>query len=270
MILRDLAGAGAAELADFRALTDVALRRRVEPAEGVFIAEGAQVIRRALAAGYPPRRVLCEARWLDGLRDALEAWDIPVFVGAPDRLAELTGYAVHRGALASFERTALPQPAELLARSRLVAVLEDVNDHTNTGLIFRSAAALGVDAVLLSASAADPLYRRAVRTSMGAVLTLPYARLPSGAAGREVLRSSGHRLLALTPDPRAVPLPDLRAADTARCALLLGAEGSGLSREMLELADVRVRIPMAREVDSLNVAAAAAVAFYALSGATSA
>jgi tRNA G18 (ribose-2'-O)-methylase SpoU len=176
----------------------------------------------------------------------------------------VTGYGVHRGALAAMARQPLPAPAELLAATTgPLAVLEDVNDHTNVGAIFRGAAALGIDAVLLSPRCADPLYRRAVKVSMGAVFAIPYARFPRWPDGLRTLADADVELLALTPDPGASSLSALPPARRRR-ALLLGAEGPGLTRWALDAADVRVRIPMSRDVDSLNVAAAAAVAFYAL------
>jgi tRNA G18 (ribose-2'-O)-methylase SpoU len=252
-----------ARVVDFTALTDVELRRRREPAEGLFLAEGEKVIRRAIDAGYALRGVLCEERWLEPLADVLPD-DVPAYVAAPSVLEAVTGYAVHRGALASFARRPLPEPGELLRRARRVAVLEDVNDHTNVGAIFRSAAALGMDAVLLTPRCADPLYRRAVKVSMGAVLAVPYARMPWWPAGFDLLREAGFRTIALTPDPGALPLSELPADALTRVALLLGAEGDGLSGAALSGADVRVRIPMAAGVDSLNVGSAASVAFYAL------
>jgi tRNA G18 (ribose-2'-O)-methylase SpoU len=171
---------------------------------------------------------------------------------------------VHRGILGSVHRPPMPAAAELLAAAQRIIVLEDVNTHTNVGAIFRCAAALGMDAVLLSPSCADPLYRRSVRVSMGEVFAVPYARLDPWPGALEEVRAAGFTVLALTPDPAAVSLRDLSAADRARPALLLGAEGPGLSGRALTAADVRVRIPMHHGVDSLNVAAAAAVACYAL------
>ena len=253
---------------DFTSLTDVALRRRREPAEGLFLAEGEKVILRALAAGYPLRAVLCEERRLAEVAAAAPP-GATAYVEPPDVLAAVTGYEVHRGALASFGRRPLADAAVLLRHATTVAVLEDVNDHTNVGAVFRSAAALGVDAVLLTPRCADPLYRRAVKVSMGAVFAVPYARLPWWPQGFAVLREAGFRSLALTPDPAAVALPELMGTVDARVAVLLGAEGTGLSRPALEGADVRARIPMSAGVDSLNVGAAAAVAFYALAFRTS-
>ncbi|MFC4496740.1 TrmH family RNA methyltransferase [Streptomyces ovatisporus] len=251
-------------LADFTGLTDVELRRRREPAEGLFIAEGEKVIRRALQAGYPMRSMLLSAKWAEQMRDVLDTVDAPAYVVAPELAEEVTGYHVHRGALASMGRKALPGPLTLLASARRVAVMEAVNDHTNIGAIFRSAAALGMDGVLLSPSCADPLYRRSVKVSMGAVFSVPYARLGSWPHDLQSVREAGFVLLALTPEEHAVPLDEVTARRPDRVALMLGAEGEGLSRRALEAADERVRIPMAHGVDSLNVGAAAAVAFYAV------
>jgi tRNA G18 (ribose-2'-O)-methylase SpoU len=202
----------------------------------------------------------------------LERTSAPVYVGANDLLEQVTGFHVHRGALAAMSRLPLPDPAALLERSQRVAVLEKVNNHTNIGAIFRSAAALGMDAVLLAPDCADPLYRRAVRVSMGTVFAVPYARLGADPEGPpwpralDLLAAHGYRRLALTPAPDAIDLRELRLGPQEKVALLLGSEGEGLSPRALAACDLRVRIPMAPGVDSLNVAAAAAVACYALTG----
>ena len=260
-------------LADYARLTDMELRTSLESAMGLFIAEGAKVISRAVAAGYPVRSMLLAERRLGDL-PALPVTGAPVYV-VPDQIAEqLTGYHVHRGALASLHRKPLPQAAELAAGARRVIVLEDLVDHANVGAIFRCAAALGVDAVFLSPRCADPLYRRAVKVSMGAVFAIPYARMTGWFDGLAGLRAAGLRLLALTPDPAApsigVAVADQRTAQ--RIALLLGAEGDGLSSRWLHEADQAVRIPMhpgalAAGIDSLNVVAAAAIACHVLVGA---
>jgi tRNA G18 (ribose-2'-O)-methylase SpoU len=244
-------------LRDFTDLRDVQLRSRREPAEGLFLAEGDATIRRALAAGYEPRAVLCTEPWLAPLTDVLDPLDVPAYVVERDALAATTGFPVHRGALASFRRRAVPDPVRLLEGASRVAVLEDLSDHTNLGAVFRCVAALGWDAVLLTPRCADPLYRRAVRTSMGAVFAVPWSRIE----GPGPIREAGITLLALTPSDDAVRLDQVRPP--ARLALALGAEGAGLSARWLEAADLRVRIPMRAGVDSLNVAAAAAVACYA-------
>ncbi|MYQ77159.1 MULTISPECIES: TrmH family RNA methyltransferase [unclassified Streptomyces] len=251
-------------LSDYVSLTDVELRRRKEPAEGLFIAEGEKVIRRALQAGYEMRSMLLSAKWVDQMRDVIEESDAPVHTVAPDLAERVTGYHVHRGALASMQRKSLPAAAELLRTARRVAVMEAVNDHTNIGAIFRSAAALGMDAVLLSPDCADPLYRRSVKVSMGAVFSVPYARLDTWPQGLETVREAGFTVLALTPAEKAVSIEEAAPHRMDRVALMLGAEGDGLSARALAAADRWVRIPMAHGVDSLNVGAAAAVAFYAV------
>jgi tRNA G18 (ribose-2'-O)-methylase SpoU len=281
-------------IADYRALTDVELRTRWEPPHGLFIAEGELVLRRALRAGYRPRSFLVDQKRIDQVAD-LMALGVPVYAASQELLQETTGFHVHRGVLASFHRRPLPEPAEVLVAARRVAVLEDLNNHTNLGAIFRGAAALGIDAVLLSPSCADPLYRRSVRVSMGEVFAVPYARLAPWPAALALVREAGFTLLALTPaafadgpsaishstsrktghphltsarsrgvDEEVVPIQRLGAAERERAALLLGAEGPGLSRHALAGSDRRVSIPMRRGVDSLNVAAAAAVAFWEL------
>jgi len=262
-------------LADYARLTDMELRTHLEAAQGLFIAEGTKVISRAVAAGYPVRSVLLAERRLADLPALLPALDggAPVYV-VPDEIVErLTGYRVHRGALASLHRKPLPQVAALAAAARRVIVLEDLVDHANVGAIFRCAAALGVDAVFLSPRCADPLYRRAVKVSMGAVFAIPYARMTSWYDGLAGLRAAGFRLLALTPDAAADPISAAVAPDTAgsRIALLLGTEGDGLSSRWRHEADQAVRIPMhpgalAAGVDSLNVVAAAAIACHVLVG----
>ncbi|MET8623356.1 RNA methyltransferase [Kitasatospora sp. NPDC004669] len=251
-------------LADYTGLTDVELRRRREPAEGLFIAEGEKVIRRALAAGYRMRSMLLTAKWLDVMADVIAEADAPVHVVEPALAEAVTGYHVHRGALASMERKPLPAAADLLAGARRVAVLEGLVDHTNLGAIFRSAAALGMDAVLLSPDCADPLYRRAVKVSMGAVFAVPYARLDPWPAALGTVRDAGFTLLALTPADTAVDLAGLAPHTLPKTALMLGAEGEGLTPHAIAAAHHPVRIPMAHGIDSLNVGAAAAVAFYAV------
>lgn len=252
-------------LRDYTGLTDVALRRRREPAEGLFMAEGEKVIRRALEAGYPMRSMLLTPKWAEAMRETAAVSGAPVYLVDPELAEQVTGYHVHRGALAAMARKPLPAAGELLAAARRIAVLEAVNDHTNIGAVFRGAAALGMDAVLLSPECADPLYRRSVKVSMGAVFALPYARLERWPHGLEEVRSAGFRLLALTPGEHAADIAEtVRAHGGERLALLLGAEGDGLTPRALAAADRQVRIPMAHGIDSLNVAAAAAVAFYAV------
>jgi tRNA G18 (ribose-2'-O)-methylase SpoU len=257
-------------LADYTRLTDVKLRTHLEAAHGLFIAEGTKVISRAVAAGYPVRSVLLAERRLADL-PALPATGAPVYV-VPDDIAErLTGYPIHRGALASLHRLPLPDAPGLAGTSRRVIVLEDLVDHGNVGAIFRCAAALGVDAVFLSPRCADPLYRRAVKVSMGAVFAIPYARMTGWYDGLADLRAKGFLLLALTPDATAAPIGETALGE--RTALLLGTEGDGLSSRWQHEADQAVRIPMhpgalAAGVDSLNVVAAAAIACHVLGAGT--
>lgn len=256
-------------LSDYVDLTDVDLRRRKEPAEGLFVAEGEKVIRRALAAGYPMRSLLLTEKWLSAFSDVVDASSSPVLVADDELVERVTGYHVHRGALAAMARTPLPSVGDLVGGPgipepppRRLVVLEDVNDHTNVGAVFRSAAALGMDAAILSPRCADPLYRRAVKVSMGAVFTLPYARMSDWRDGLSDLADAGVTLLALTPADDAVPLDRVPSSALRRCALLLGAEGPGLSTRWRDQAELAVRIPMSHGIDSLNVAAAAAVAFW--------
>lgn len=251
-------------LADYRALTDVELRRRAEPAQGIFIAEGELVIRRALRAGYPMRSALMSERWVASVAALVADTDVPLYVGSEALLEDVTGFHVHRGALAAMSRLPLPTVEEVLATCARIVVLEDVNSHTNLGAIFRCAAGLGMDAVLLSPSCADPLYRRSVRVSMGEVFAIPYARFDTWPAGLIDLTAAGYTILALTPAATATPIHDVVGSDDDRLALLLGAEGHGLSGKALAAATRCVRIPMTNGVDSLNVAAATAVACYAL------
>jgi tRNA G18 (ribose-2'-O)-methylase SpoU len=248
---------------DYVALTDVALRRRREPAEGLFIAEGERVILRALRAGYRPRSVLVTPNRLDAVPAAIGP-GVPVYLAGPAVMAEITGFEVHRGALAAMERHPARDAGDLLSWALRVLVLEDLVSHTNLGAVFRSAAGLGMDAVLLSPRCADPLYRRSVRVSMGEVFAVPYARLDPWPASLATLTDRGFDLLALTPAADAADLSTLELAPDARVAVLLGTEGEGLSKEAQAAATRRIRIPMAAGVDSLNVAATAAIACYAL------
>jgi tRNA G18 (ribose-2'-O)-methylase SpoU len=251
-------------LADFTRLTDVALRRLLEPAGGLYLAESTKVIERAIRAGHRPRAVLTRAEWLPQLEPLLAPFpDVPVHVGDDAVLERLTGFHLHRGALASMHRPELPDPADLLRDAHRVVVIEDVVDHTNVGAIFRSAAGLGVDAVLVTPRCADPLYRRSVRVSMGTVLQVPWTRLPEWREAGPLLAEAGFTTAALALSEHAVPLDDLAADPPERLALVLGTEGDGLSRAALAVADVHVVIPMDHGVDSLNVAAAAAVAVWA-------
>ena len=265
-------------LHDYTDLTDVRLRTAREPAEGLFMAESSNVIRRALRAGHRPRSFLMADKWLESMADVLAAHpDVPVFVADEAVLRDITGFHLHRGALAAMHRPVLTDVATLLAGARYgqgarrVAVLEDIVDHTNVGAIFRSAAGLGVDAVLVTPRCADPLYRRSVRVSMGTVFQVPWTRLPDWPSARDdgsrggidPLRDLGFTVAALALSDDALSLDDLAADPPERLALVLGTEGDGLRQETVAAADVVVRIPMAGAVDSLNVAAASAVAFWA-------
>jgi tRNA G18 (ribose-2'-O)-methylase SpoU len=254
-------------LADYVGLTDVALRRRTEPERGLYIAESQKVIRRALAAGHRPRSYLMAERWVTDLADlvdAAEADGIPVYVGAHDVIESRTGFHLHRGALASMQRPELPTVADIVAGARRVVVIEDVVDHTNVGAVFRSAAALGVDAVLVTPRCADPLYRRSIRVSMGTVFQVPWTRIDPWPKGIELLRDAGLTIAAMALSDDSVSLAELEDARPERLALVLGAEGDGLSHHTVAEADLTLRIPMAGGVDSLNVAAASAVAMWAL------
>ncbi|HXH35049.1 MAG TPA: RNA methyltransferase [Plantibacter sp.] len=251
-------------LADYSRLTDVALRRVSEPAGGLYIAESPKVIERALRAGHRPRSVILQEKWLDDVAPLLSEHDVPVFVGEPALLEQLTGFHLHRGAIASMHRPPLADPAELLADARRVVILEDIVDHTNVGAIFRSVAGLGADAVLITPRCADPLYRRSVRVSMGTVLQVPWTRLPEWDDASVILREAGFQTAALALADDAVDLDDYALTAPARLAIVLGAEGDGLSASALNAADTIVTIPMLHGVDSLNVASASAVALWEL------
>ncbi|SDR96953.1 tRNA G18 (ribose-2'-O)-methylase SpoU [Nocardioides scoriae] len=248
-------------LGDYRDLRDVQLRQSLEAEHGLFLAEGEKVVRRAVEGGYAPRSFLMAPRWLDGLADVLATTDAPCFVVSEQLAEEVTGFHVHRGALASLHRRPLPPVDEVLAGARTVVVLEDIVDHTNVGAVLRSAAALGVDAVLLAPRCADPLYRRAVKVAMGAVFAVPWTRLPDWYDALPRLSETGFTTVALTLSDDAVEL-EAAVAGLDRVALVLGSEGHGLSPRWEQAADRRAVVPMRAGVDSLNVAAAAAVACY--------
>ena len=259
-------------LADYISLTDAGLRISLEAQHGLFVAEGDKVIRRAVAAGYPVRSMLLTAGGLARLATLAGDCAAPVYLVSDEVARRLTGYRVHRGALAAVARPPLPTVSQVLATARRVVVLEDLVDHGNVGAVFRCAAGFGADAVILSPRCADPLYRRAVKVSMGAVFAVPYARMADWYGGLGQLRAAGFRLLALTPDQSATPIGAALPAGAGpadRVALLLGCEGDGLSARWLREADQAVCIPMSASamalgVDSLNVVAAAAVACHAL------
>jgi tRNA G18 (ribose-2'-O)-methylase SpoU len=248
-------------LADYRDLRDVQLRRHLEAEHGLFLAEGEKVVRRAVEAGFPVRSLLLAPRWLAGLHDVLATVDAPCYV-VPEALAEqVTGFHVHRGALASLRRQPLPSVESVLAGARTVVVLEDVVDHTNVGAAFRSAAALGVDGLLLAPRCADPLYRRAIKVGMGAVFSTPWTRLPDWYDALPGLSAAGFTTVALTLADDATAIEGA-VAGVEKVALVLGSEGHGLSLRWEESADRRAIISMRPGIDSLNVAAATAVACY--------
>jgi tRNA G18 (ribose-2'-O)-methylase SpoU len=255
---------------DYRNLTDVGLRKRLDPALGIFLAESHQVIARALAAGYEVRSVLTTPRWLDAVSHLGLATDTNVLVAEEATVNAITGYRVHRGALAAMVRRRLPTVEEVVRSSRQlvgngsrIAIFENVVDHTNLGAGIRSAAALGVDGVVVTPECADPLYRRSIRVSMGAVFQVPWTRLRSWPADLRLLKSMGYTVVAMTPGEGSIDLDEFEARAHPSLALILGTEGAGVTPEAQAMADYRVRIPMGGGVDSLNVAAAAAVAFYA-------
>lgn len=271
-------------LDDYTRLKDVKLRSKIEPERGLYMAESANVIERAIRAGHHPRSFLMSKRWLPTLcpliaeaTGAPDGAQVPVFVADEDVLEQMTGFHLHRGALAAMQRPVLPSLSELLATARAgsparrVVVLEDLVDHTNVGAAFRSAAALGVDAVLVTPSCADPLYRRSVRVSMGTVFQVPWTRLESWPGDITTLQTAGFTVasLALSDDSVSLDdfasLPILQGPD-ARLAMVMGTEGDGLGRRTIAASDYTVKIPMDHGVDSLNVAAASAVVFWATRG----
>ncbi|NEG89306.1 TrmH family RNA methyltransferase [Bifidobacterium aerophilum] len=270
-------------VAAYTNLTEIQLRNRLEPAKGLFIAESPKVIDRALAAGREPISLLVEEPWIEGMADTFafvdDHWgpDIPVYVASPEQLKQLTGYRLHRGALSAMRRWPLPSVAEVCAGARRVAVMENIVDHTNVGALMRSAAALDVDAVLVTPSCGDPLYRRAARVSMGTVFQIPWTRIGMESKhawpfdGLKELHDLGFTTVAMALTDDSISLDELvrrlnnGAADPDhidKLALIFGTEGDGLSRHTIANADLTVKIPMSHGVDSLNVAASSAVAFY--------
>jgi len=248
----------------FSRLTEAQLRMELEPEKGLFIAESPKVIRVALDAGWEPTALLCERKHVEGdARDIVERLgsDVPVYVGDRELLAGLTGYTLTRGVLCAMRRRQLPTVAEVVDKARRIVVIEAVTDTTNIGAIFRSAAALGIDGVLLTRDTCDPLNRRAVRVSMGTVFLVPWTWLDAPIAS---LHDYGFRTAAMALTDDSVSLDDPRLAEEPRLAIIMGTEGDGLPQKTISEADYVVRIPMAHGVDSLNVAAAAAVAFWQL------
>lgn len=273
-------------VAAYTNLTEIQLRNRLEPERGLFIAESPKVIDRALAAGREPISLLVEEPWIEGMSQTFDVvdkrWgtDIPVYVASPEQLRQLTGYRLHRGALSAMRRWPLPSVEETCRDARRVAVMENIVDHTNVGALMRSAAALDVDAVLVTPSCGDPLYRRAARVSMGTVFQIPWKRIGGDdkhfwpRRGLEELRSLGFTTVAMALSDDSISLDELtrrlnnspESADHIdKLALIFGTEGDGLSRHTIAGADLTVKIPMSHGVDSLNVAASSAVAFYATS-----
>ena len=266
--VRDLA---APELDVYARLTEAQLRSRRRPEDGLFIAESPKVIASALNAGCVPVSLLMERRHIDG--DAADViarcGDAPVYTAEREVLASLTGYALTRGVLCAMRRPQLPTVEQVCASARRIAVVEGVVDPTNVGAIFRSAAALNMDAVLIDPTCCDPLHRRAARVSMGTVFQIPWTRIGDTAAdwpepGMERLHGLGFRTAAMALDERAVPVDDPALKDEDKLAIVLGTEGDGLSKATTAACDYTVMIPMSHGVDSLNVAAASAVAFWQL------
>ena len=247
----------------FATLTEAQLRNRLEPQKGIFIAESPKVIHVALNAGYEPLALLCERKHIEGDAASLieRCGDIPVYTGERELLASLTGYTLTRGVLCAMRRPAPKSVEEVCQGAKRIAVIDGVVDTTNIGAIFRSAAALGIDAVLLTPSSCDPLNRRAVRVSMGSVFLLPWTWLEAPISS---LRTLGFRTVAMALSDNSVPLDHPSLKDEPRLAIVLGTEGDGLSTQVIQETDYVVRIPMWHEVDSLNVAAASAVAFWEL------
>jgi tRNA G18 (ribose-2'-O)-methylase SpoU len=255
-------------LGDYAHLTDVALKKARGTEHGLYLAESLLVFERALRAGHAPRSVLALGTSEDEALEALARHgfaDVPVFTGPGELLAELTGYILHRGLIASMNRPALVAPARLLEGARRVVVIENVVDPTNVGAIFRSAGAIGADAILVTPRCSDPFYRRAIRVSMGTVLQVPWTRVGEWPETRELLAAAGFEIAALALTPDAISLRDFQARLPERLALVLGAEGDGLTPEAIAAADTVVQIPMKHGIDSLNVAAASAVAMWAVS-----
>lgn len=262
MHLEQIDDAGDERIADYRSLTDVALRRKLEPDGGLYMAESAKVLARALKAGHVPRSVLTAEKWLPDIERILDDRDVPVYVVADEVAEAVTGYAVHRGMLAAMHRPELPSVADVLTGPR-IAILDGLVDHTNVGACFRSAAALGIDALLVTPTCADPLYRRSIRVSMGTVFQIPWTRIEPWPAGVGVLQEAGYTVAGMSLGDGAITLDELVAEDHGKLALVFGTEGHGIAPATDRFLDRRVTIPMRPGVDSLNVAASSAVTFYA-------
>lgn len=247
----------------FATLTDAQLRNRLDMQKGIFIAESPKVIRTALSAGYKPLAILCERKHFDG--DAADivdiCRDIPVYTGDRTLLGALTGYTLTRGVLCAMQRKSLPTPGEVCRNTSRIAVIDSVSDTTNIGAIFRSAAALGIDAILLTPTSCDPLNRRAVRVSMGSVFLIPWTWLESPV---NTLKDFGFKTVAMALTDDSISIDDPVLVNQDKLAIILGTEGDGLAKEVISDADFTAKIPMWHGVDSLNVAAASAVAFWQL------
>lgn len=262
-VVIDVDDPGDPGLDDFRDLNSVDRRPDLPSGKGLVIAEGVLVVQRMLASRFRPRALLGTDRRLGELADDLAGVEAPYYRVAADVMADVVGFHLNRGVLASASRPGELTVAQVLKGARTVAVLEGVNDHENLGSIFRNAAGLGVDAIVFGTGCADPLYRRAVRVSMGHALLVPYAWTAEWPYELQILRSNGFRLLAMTPDPAAHSLAEaMSGVPDDKVAILVGAEGPGLTERAMRASDIRVRIPMSRGTDSLNVATAAALAFY--------
>jgi len=264
--LREITDFNAPELDVYARLSERELLHGLEPERGCFIAESPKVVGRALDAGYEPLSLLLDRRHVEGeAREIVERCaGLPIFVSSQEVLTQLTGFHLTRGVLCAMRRKEEPPPEEICRDARRVAVLEDVMNPTNVGAIFRSAAALGMDAVLLTRGCSDPLYRRSVRVSMGGVFAVPWTHVEGDWSAR--LRALGFRTAAMALTPEALPLGAPEPAAEEKLAVVLGTEGDGLARRTIEQCDYALRIPMSRGVDSLNVAAASAVAFWELGG----
>jgi tRNA G18 (ribose-2'-O)-methylase SpoU len=263
VIVTDITDPHDARLDSFRDLNSIDRRPDLPSGKGLVIAEGVLVVQRMLASPFTPFAFLGTDRRLAELRPDLAGNPAPFYRASAELMAEVVGFHLNRGVLAAARREPERSLPQVIDGARTVAVLEGVNDHENLGAIFRNAAGLSVDAVVFGSGCADPLYRRAVRVSMGHALLVPYARAADWPTDLKALRQNGFRLLAMTPNSDATPLPEAMASVRHdRVAVLVGAEGPGLSRAVLQASDLRVRVPMSRGTDSLNVATAAALAFY--------
>ena len=263
MAIIEISSIKEAGLEVFSTLTEAQLRMELEPEKGLFIAESPKVIRVALDAGWQPTALLCERKHITGdAHDIVErVGDIPIYTGSRELLAQLTGYTLTRGVLCAMRRKVMPSVAEVVKDARRIVVIEAVTDTTNIGAIFRSAAALGIDAVLLTSDTCDPLNRRAVRVSMGSVFLVPWTWLDGPISS---LHEYGFRTAAMALSDNSISLDDACLKEEQRLAIIMGTEGDGLPQTTIDDADYTVKIPMAHHVDSLNVAAAAAVAFWEL------